>query len=195
MNHRGINGQEALARLLAGNEVYCAGELALCPTKKEIQAQRDGQNPLAALVACSDSRVPPNLVFGCSLGELFVVRTAGNVLSDFGLGSIEYAVKGLHVPLVMVLGHTHCGAIASALREEETAGALGRLLAEIRLSVEKARAEATDPEQIAALAEDYNIRRGVEILRADPILREAPDTLIVGAKCDLYTGRVSLLSE
>lgn len=192
-----MNGQEALERLMTGNAVFSAGEGAVCPAREEIAALRDGQNPIAAIVGCADSRVPPNLVFGCTLGELFVVRTAGNVLSEFELGSVEYAVCVLGVPLVLVLGHSSCGAIAAALRGDgETApGALGRLLEELRPAAEQARSETDDPARMASLAEDYNIRHTVEKLRADPALREVSELRIVGGKYDLCTGIVSLLPE
>lgn len=195
MNHCGCSGRQALERLLTGNQSFYTGQLNICPTPQEIQSLASGQSPYAAIVSCSDSRVPPELIFGCSLGELFVVRTAGNVLSQMELGSVEYAVAHLHVPLVMVLGHSGCGAVAGALSAEPEPGALGVLLREIAPSVARAKVEAVRPEQIAALAEDYNILHSVELLRADAVLKAAPDSLILGAKYDLCTGRVTILTE
>lgn len=196
MNHCPMTGREALERLLSGNQDYLKERLSICPTKAQMEALKDGQHPFAAIVACADSRVPPNLLFNCSLGEIFVVRNAGNVISDFALGSIEYAVSSLRVPLVMVLGHSGCGAVAGALAGGAKAeSALGKIMAEIAPAVEKAKTEAETPQELSALAENYNIRNSLEKLKADPVLQNHPDTLILGAKYDIRTGTVSVLIQ
>jgi len=195
MEQERMTGQEALARLLAGNDRYCRGEARLQPVPEQIEALREAQTPFAAVMGCADSRVPPNLVFDCSLGELFVVRTAGNVLSQMDLGSMEYAVTVLQVPLVMVLGHSGCGAVASALQGGPVSEALGALLAEITPAAEWARNRTSDPAEAVSLAENRNIWRGVRKLRGNPVLRAHPETLVVGAKYDIRTGRVTVLPE
>lgn len=195
MEQEKITGQEVLRRLLEGNGRYCRGEVQLQPAPEQIAALSEAQAPFAVVMGCADSRVPPNLVFGCSLGELFVVRTAGNVLSQLDLGSIEYAVSALNVPLVMVLGHSNCGAVAGAVQGGAVSDALGVLLAEIAPAVEWAKSCSSDPEEITALAEDRNIRRGVRKLRGNPVLRAHPEVLVIGAKYDIATGRVTVLPE
>ena len=195
MEQERMTGQEALTWLLAGNDRYCRGEGRPHPTREQIAALSEVQTPFAAVMGCADSRVPPNLVFDCSLGELFTVRTAGNVLSQMDLGSIEYAVTALEVPLVMVLGHSGCGAVASAMQGGPVSEALGALLAEITPAVEWARNRTFDPAEIVSLAENRNIWRGVRKLRGNPVLRAHPETLVVGAKYDIRTGRVTVLPE
>lgn len=106
----------ALERLKEGNRRFLAGEHGQGmedPKRRLAVAQR--QAPFAVLVSCSDSRVPPEILFGCGLGELFIVRNAGNTVDTTALGSIEFAVVHLHVPLVVVMGHQRCGAVEAAL--------------------------------------------------------------------------------
>ena len=115
---------EALARLVAGNERFLRGEArtsAFCREKLANLAK--GQLPYATILGCSDSRVPPELVFDAGLGELFVVRVAGNVMSSEVAGSLQYAGSHLRTPLFVVLGHDGCGAVAAAL-ETRRSGAL-----------------------------------------------------------------------
>lgn len=194
INHP-MNGHEALCRLMAGNQKFYEGRLEIRPTREAVLALRDGQNPFAAIVACADSRVPPELVLGCSLGDLFVVRTAGNVVSDFELGSIEYAVDALQVPLVLVLGHSDCGAVAGAIDPACSAGALDTIRAEIAPSVQRAKSETTDPEQIAPLAENYNILHTVQKLKTAAAWDAALTPLIVGAKYNVDTGKITVLTD
>jgi carbonic anhydrase len=111
-----VNPDEALGRLKHGNAIFARGGASMAlPSWARINELSNGQKPFAIIVGCSDSRVPPELVFDCSLGELFVVRTAGSTVSREGLGSILYAVEHLGSPLVVVLGHTKCGAVGAAV--------------------------------------------------------------------------------
>lgn len=112
--------QEAISRLQTGNKRYIASMQCIGDTS---QSQREktlseGQNPFAIIVTCSDSRVIPESIFSASIGDLFVVRIAGNVMDDHQLGSIEYAVEHLGCSLVVVLGHTHCGAVDAAMNHK-----------------------------------------------------------------------------
>lgn len=106
-----------LDNLKTGNARYVAGELDV--SRFSIERRREtfleGQEPHALVVGCSDSRVPLELVLGQGIGDIFVVRTAGNLCGTFGLASLEFAVEVLHVPVLVVLGHTHCGAVKSAI--------------------------------------------------------------------------------
>jgi carbonic anhydrase len=111
-----INPDEALGRLKHGNAIFARGGASMAlPSWARINELSNGQKPFAIVVGCSDSRVPPELIFDCTLGELFVVRTAGSTVSREGLGSILYAVEHLGAPLVVVLGHTKCGAVGAAV--------------------------------------------------------------------------------
>jgi carbonic anhydrase len=108
--------EEALARLVAGNERFVRGEARFPTVQKEILAAlAKGQHPYATVLGCSDSRVPPELIFDAGFGELFIVRVAGNVISPEVMGTLQYAGVHLRTPLFVVLGHENCGAINAAL--------------------------------------------------------------------------------
>jgi carbonic anhydrase len=124
---------EALARLIAGNERFVRGEARFPTIQKEILAQMaSGQRPYATILGCSDSRVPPELIFDAGLGELFIIRVAGNVVSSEVMGSLQYAAVHLKTPLFVVLGHENCGAVKAALAAERE-GARERLRIELLL--------------------------------------------------------------
>ena len=111
-----ISADEALQRLVDGNARFRRGETRFPSVQKEILMQlAEGQRPYATILGCSDSRVPPEIIFNAGLGELFVVRVAGNVLSPEVSGSLEYAGAHLHTPLFVILGHEGCGAVQAAL--------------------------------------------------------------------------------
>jgi len=107
---------EALARLKAGNERFVRGRARFPTVRKEVLAAlAKGQQPYATIIGCSDSRVPPELLFDAGFGELFIVRVAGNVISPEVMGTLQYAAVHLHTPLFIVLGHEGCGAVQAAL--------------------------------------------------------------------------------
>ncbi len=113
---RAIFAEEALQRLIDGNERFLAGAVRnSAPTMETMARLTRGQQPFATILGCSDSRVPPEWIFDAGLGELFVVRVAGNVLSPEVAGSLQYAGAYLHTPLFVVLGHEGCGAVQAAL--------------------------------------------------------------------------------
>jgi len=189
---------EALARLMSGNARYAEG-FAGHPNGDAPRrvAVAQTQRPFAVILACADSRVAPELIFDQGLGDLFVVREAGNVVDDHALGSIEYAVEHLHAPLIVVLGHERCGAIAAA-RDTAAAhahaeGHIESLVAAIRPAV-----EATAGQDAEATCR-ANVRNVVKALRAsDPILGHAADggkLEVVGAYYDLDTGTVTFLAD
>ena len=123
---------EALRELLDGNHRFAAA--GLVDTKMSVPERQElvnGQHPRAVVLGCVDSRVPPELVLGQGLGDLLTVRTAGQSLSGVALGSIEFGVRSLAIPLVVVLGHTHCGAVLAAMSEEHVSGHLGDLIGEV----------------------------------------------------------------
>src|SRR6187399_2136946 len=113
---QGLTSDEALARLREGNERFIRGEARFPTIQKEILAElAKGQQPYATILGCSDSRVPPELVFDAGFGELFIVRVAGNVISAEVMGTLQYAGVHLRTPLFVVLGHEGCGAVEAAL--------------------------------------------------------------------------------
>jgi carbonic anhydrase len=115
-----ISADQALARLVAGNERFLRGEIRLPGIVREtLQGLAHSQHPYATILGCSDSRVPPELIFDSGLGDLFVVRVAGNVFSPEVAGSLQYAGAHLHTPLFVVLGHQGCGAVMAALQSRE----------------------------------------------------------------------------
>jgi carbonic anhydrase len=157
------------------------------------------QVPFAVLVGCSDSRVPPELLFDTGLGELFIVRNAGNTIDTVAMGSIQYAVQVLNVPLILVLGHERCGAVDAAVSvvEKNTVfpGSIGQMVEPIIPAVLKAKAMGPKTsEDLLDAAVRENVRRTVERLRtaeptlADPI--KAGKLMVVGARYDLDDGKV-----
>ncbi len=183
--------ERALLHLMLGNESYCTQTLNPAPLTELIRRQtaHEGQHPRAVVVCCADSRVPPEHIFSAGIGELFVIRNAGNVMSPTALASVEYAVAHLHVPLVLVMGHRGCGAVASALVHSREEGALGELI----MQVSDAIGHIRDPH----LAELKNLRRSVLSLGSSAVLRamaEEGKAAFAGAMYDIRTGRVELLS-
>lgn len=196
------NPDKALALLIEGNQRFLNGESQDIPTdpKRRLELAK-AQAPMAAYVSCSDSRVPPELLFGRGLGELFIVRNAGNTIDTVALGSIEFAVGPLGVPLVVVMGHQSCGAVAAAISvvQENTVfpGSIGRMIEPIIPSV--LRASGKD-EELLENSIRANVRRQVQMLRTatDPILRAPQDagTLkVVGAYYDFDSGEVDFFDQ
>ena len=171
-----LTPQKALDLLRQGNRTFLGGAQtgAVTGAQRRLDLAR-GQDPFAAYVSCSDSRVPPELLFGRGLGELFIIRNAGNTVDTVALGSIEYAVTVLGVPLVVVMGHESCGAVAAALKvvtdNATFPGSIGRMIEPIIPAVLQARKESGNPLDNAVRA---NVRRVVRQLReqTDPIMLE-----------------------
>jgi carbonic anhydrase len=192
------NPDQALQRLMEGNQRYVASKtLPLNESESRRTEVAQGQHPFATVFSCVDSRVPPELVFDRGLGDLFVIRTAGHVIDKAVLGSLEFAVAELHIPLMMVLGHEKCGAVKATVEAvEKNAHAeadIDWLVEGIRPAVEKSKGTPGDALDNAVKA---NIELTVERLKASPILSEAIGTgqlKIVGARYDLDTGSVEMV--
>ncbi len=190
-----ITADEALARLKAGNDRFVVGQVIHPNAGAERRAEvAKGQKPFAIVVGCSDSRVGPEVVFDQGLGDLFVVRTAGNVVDDIALGSIEYAAEHFGVPVIFVLGHTRCGAVAAAVAGGEAPGHVGSVIEKIKPAVEETKGKEGDAVDNAVRA---NVRNAVNQLRgAAPILSglvKAGKLRVVGGCYDLDTGRVGMV--
>lgn len=177
--------EEVLKRLKEGNIRYLssnANDGDVSETVR-IDTAENGQHPYAVVVTCSDSRVVPEDIFMTGIGELFTIRVAGNVLTDTQLGSIEYACGHLHSPVVVVLGHTNCGAVGAALEGDGE-----KHVKAITDYIHIAIGNEKDYEKACCLNVEYGVKAAKEALGSDP---DAP--LIVGAMYDIRTGEVKWL--
>ncbi len=196
-SHGPVN--EILARLAEGNRRFTEGEPRVADSSPKVRSGlAGGQAPAVAVLACSDSRVGPELLFDQGLGELFVVRVAGNVLDYTVLGSLEYAVEHLGVALILVMGHSSCGAVTSACSRQpgEFEGATGVLLQAILPAVEVARQECDNPEDLIDRSAKLNVVTQAQALSVSPVIRRAiahEQLTVQGAWYDLATGVVSWL--
>src|SRR5262245_28816280 len=189
--------EAVLAELKAGNQRYVKAQST---HPRQTSARRHelarGQHPHAVILTCADSRVPPEIVFDQGLGDVFDVRVAGNVAADAEIASIEYAVEHLHTPLVVVMGHQSCGAVAAAIEGGEAPGHLPALVNAIRPAVEKARPL---PGNLSDNAVRLNVEMVVDQLRSShPVLAEAVAAgalRIIGAVYSLDTGMVTWLPD
>ncbi|MBW8861836.1 MAG: carbonic anhydrase [Acidobacteria bacterium] len=201
MTNRPATADEALARLMAGNDRFVGGEARFPTVQKEILANlARAQRPYATILGCSDSRVPPELLFDAGFGELFIVRVAGNVISHEVMGSLQYAGVHLHTPLFVILGHEGCGAVGAALAalnggaSEPTRIAL--LLDNIIPALRDLPANPV-PEARMRAAVEANVRWSMHQIFDTPEGRarlEEGRMKLVGAVYELETGRVRLLT-
>ncbi len=200
---RQLTADDVLADLMGGNKRFVAGKPEN-PRRSpaDFRPLANVQFPEAVIIGCADSRVSPEVLFDQGVGDLFVVRIAGNVVSHAGStvkGSIEYAIAELNTPLVVVLGHSDCGAIKAAIKYtqggEPPPGAIGELVDIIAPAVREAReGEGSEVDRVIKA----NVRRGVATLkRLDPIVGprvKESKVKVVGAVYDLATGKVELIS-
>lgn len=187
---------QALQMLLEGNDNFVKGNLKHVSYLAEAKDKMlEGQNPFAVIVGCSDSRVPPELIFDRGLGELFVVRDAGNVVGPIEMDSVDFAVGALKVPLVVVLGHQNCGAVKATLAGKAKYPDLGSIIPLIESSLK-------DCEMIgnSSLADaiNCNVSKGVKTLKnaptIAPLLKEKK-VKVVGAYYEIATGKVTLIRD
>ena len=176
-----MKAEDALSRLKKGNEGFVTSGRFDGDVSQEIRVRTadEGQKPYAAIVSCSDSRVIPEAVFSAGIGELFIIRSAGNVVDGCTLGSLEYAVGHMGVKLVVVMGHTGCGAIAAAMENFHEGHAI-----EIVEDIRKAISDERDP----TCASRKNVMNSVRLIREDILDRH--DVEVIGALYDIRTGRV-----
>ncbi len=189
------SGDEVLEMLLNGNERFISGK---CEHPNHCEESRkgliNGQEPLAVVLTCADSRVPPVDVFDQGLGDLFVVRVAGNIINDQILGSIEYAVAHLHTPLVMVMGHSSCGAITAVSQNVKLNGHIASLTAPIDAALKKTKGQAGDWTNNAAKVLAKNMAE--KIAESEPIISDlvqADEVKVVATYYDLASGLVTVL--
>lgn len=190
----GPEPEQALKMLLEGNARFVAGKMEhpnqTTARRSEIS---EHQHPFAAVLACSDSRSGPELVFDRGLGDLFIARVAGNVADRIVIESIDYSVKNLGVRMIMVLGHTHCGAVRAAIESREQHTSVGPTMRELRPAVEAVRKE---PGDLLENAVRENVKLTVQKLSKSRELRTmtaSGELKIVGGVLDLASGKVELL--
>jgi len=191
-----LSSEQALKRLLAGNARYVKSGLRhpRQTTERRIEL-RGGQRPFAVILGCSDSRVPPEVIFDQGLGDLFVVRVAGNIIDPVVLGSIEYAASHLHTPLIMVLGHSQCGAVTAAVSDEDLKGNASIVAAGIRPALKHIKKTSGDIINDTA-RENAKMVSG-QLKDSNPILADLLHRNMlktVSAFYDLDTGVVEILS-
>lgn len=193
----GMPADKALALLKAGNLRFVKGNRKPVNFPAERKQLIDDQKPYAILLTCSDSRVPPELVFDESLGKLFIVRVAGNVTDPVALGSIEYAVSPLGAKLLVVLGHESCGAVKAALDGGNAPPHIDSLVRKIQPAADRARSRGLDPKATFKLAIKENVHEQIaNVLKESDVLRrrvEDKSLTIVGGIYSLKTGKVDWL--
>jgi carbonic anhydrase len=188
---------EALEKLKQGNGRFLAG-VAPRDLKAQVKATASGQYPFAAVLSCMDSRVPPEIVFDQGIGDLFVVRVAGNVVDTDDLGSLEYATKVVGSKLILVMGHTSCGAVKGAI-DDVKLGNLTFLLEKIRPVIAgSGPGTSSDAAYVDKVAQS-NVRQTIrEIREKSPIIRELADSGkigLAGAMYDVATGKATFLAD
>lgn len=197
-----VTWEEALANLKQGNERYMQG-ITKYPKNdpaRRLRTATEGQKPIASVLSCSDARVPVESVFDKAFGDLFIVRVAGNVCAMAELASIEYGVLYLNTPLIVVLGHTQCGAVQAAISGgENLQGKLPLLIEEITPAVNavKAKKTALSGEALESAAIEENVRRAIAETLKSPGIKKAVDSKkvgIVGAVRDIKTGKIRWLN-
>lgn len=193
---------EFLQTLKEGNKRFFSGVSTHQHQDPErIKDLSKGQHPKCIIVSCSDSRIPPEIVFDQGLGDIFSIRTAGNVMSDYEEGSIEYAVEHLHTPLIIVMGHQGCGAIQALLDHADDSG--NETVDHISKIIEKLKSEEEEQEVLRTVGKDFNravmanIMNGVRQLRkSEPHLKKMyhkGEINIVGAVYHIESGEVEFL--
>lgn len=194
MHASSVTPDQALQMLIDGNRRYITGKAEHPHQSEERRAEvLAGQHPFVTLLSCSDSRVPPEVFFDQGIGDLFIIRNAGNIVDDVVLGSIEYAAEHLGVPLIMVLGHTKCGAVTATVQGGEVPGHIGSIVKTIQPAVAASKDEPGDAVLNAIRA---NVRLMVEqIKNCEPILAELRHhgkIMVVGGLYNLDSGQVEV---
>jgi carbonic anhydrase len=191
---QGIPAADAMAKLMEGNQRYATHREQHPDASLQRRADlTKGQHPYAVIVGCADSRVPPELIFDAGLGDLFVIREAGNVVDDVVLGSVEYAVEHLGVKLVMVMGHELCGAVTAAVNHARE-GHVTKIVKLIEPVLAEAKRQPGDPVHNCVLANAKYVAR--QIRESRPVLEKLVKegaVKVAAAVYEIDSGRVKLL--
>ena len=198
VNSSTITSNKALELLTVGNKRFVSDN-AIHPNA-DISRRKGvlrGQRPFATILTCSDSRVCPEILFDCGIGDLFVIRNGGNIIDDSVMGSIQYAVTHLSCPLVVVLGHEFCGAVTTSLGSEESIRELPRpigiIIETIRNNIPRTLADSLDSDEAVISAVHENAEAVTRQIQSDPVVASCVDTgntLVVKAYYELSTGKV-----
>lgn len=186
MHKENLSASEALEKLKAGNQKYLSASTSSGDISSQIRQKTcdEGQSPYAIIIACSDSRVIPESIFMCGIGELFVIRVAGNVIDNHQLGSVEYAADHLGCNLVVVLGHEHCGAVNAALSSEPD-GYVKYITDEIK----KAIGDEKDEKRACCL----NVERSVSAIKDSLGIKDSDALKVCGAYYNIGSGAVDFM--
>lgn len=195
-NPEPISPDQALKRLMNGNQRFI-DEKRQSPNQSRLRLRETSvaQYPFASILGCADSRVPAEIVFDQGLGDLFVVRVAGNVGSQTAIGSLEFSTAVLGSQLIVVVGHSSCGAVSAAIKGDPLPGRIGVFVEEIKPAVERVRQKTGDLEQNAVIANvQYQVERLQETSSILSALIRQGKLKIVGGRYDLSTGKVTILT-
>lgn len=189
-----VSADAALAKLKEGNLRFASSEVSQSkPTAARRAETAQEQHPFAIILGCADSRTAPELIFDQNLGDLFVIRTAGNLVDDHALGSIEYAVAHLGARLVVVLGHQRCGAVKAALESDHAPGHIESLVRDIQPAVKAAKGKPGDA--LSATVTE-NARQVAAQIKAKAALGDlAKEVRIVSAVYNLDTGKIDWAND
>lgn len=196
----GVSPDAAMKMLVDGNARFVEGKAETkslgVERRKELSK---GQHPFAIVLSCSDSRVPPEHIFNQGLGDIFVVRVAGNIADSIELGSVEYAAEHLNVPLVLVLGHRSCGAVTASIASSSAEGNIDAIVKKIAPAVETARKTTKDKDSLLNAAINENAKLTAKTLtEKSAILKHLVDTgklKVVAGVYDLASGKVEILDS
>lgn len=199
----GVEADDALQMLKDGNARFVAGESTFpnVSAARRCETTEGGQHPIASILSCADSRVPPELLFDAGLGDLFVIRVAGNVAATDEIGTIEYGAGHLGTKLVVVMGHSKCGAVTAVVKHADVGPNIARLVAPIAPAVDEARAANPNaPEsRLVNLSIRANVRRAMrDLIEKSDEVRElvaAGKVKVVGAVYDIHNGTVDWIGE
>lgn len=191
-----VNTEQLTSQLLAGNGRFVNGKLSRKNYQQERAQLTKSQHPYAMILSCSDSRVPPELLFDESLGRLFIIRTAGNVIDSVALGSIEYAAEHLHVHLLIVLGHEECGAVKATIAGGEVPPNIGSLVWRVKPAVDRVKEKHPSESILVNACVEENVRQQLDqSLKQSTVVQELVEKgelTIKGAVYSLETGVVRL---
>jgi len=195
------DAEKILDAMMEGNMRFVAGESTFpnLTADRRAETTTGGQHPYATVIACSDSRVPVEAIFDAGIGEIFVIRVAGNVCQTDEIGSIEYGVEHLGTPVMLVLGHEHCGAVTAVLTGAEVHGSIPRLVAPIAPVAEMIKekhGEEDQAKQVSAAVAANVMHQMKLLLKGSPGVAERVKhgkTVVIGGVYDLATGEVKIL--
>jgi carbonic anhydrase len=189
-----VPADEALSRLNAGNERFANSKVSAGKPVAERRAETaQGQHPFAVVIACADSRSAPEIIFDQTIGDLFVIRTAGNLVDDYALGSIEYAVDHLGTRLIVVLGHERCGAVTAAIASGTAPGHINALVRDIQPAV--AASKGKEGDALANAIHENDAAVAAKIRKQAQLGELASQVKIIEGYYDLDTGKVAWATQ